>query len=161
MQSVEVENSFLKNDIHELATLLYTITTSLSCKSKTTETENTLHEKSDCQVAFNELGIVNHCTDNLTDSNAIDHQLPFLNNPIDFLIGTVSPTKAIKNKKMIEEIKNSGTKISPNNGNDNSKDYLYDLEFRSSAEIEQSSTCIVIEAILKKLDVEYDNEQES
>ena len=69
VQSVEVENSFLKNNIHELATLLNTITTSLFCKSKTTETENTLHKKSDCQVAFNELGIVNNCTDNLTDSN--------------------------------------------------------------------------------------------
>ena len=63
MQSLERENSFLKNEIHELTTLLNTITTSLSCKSKTTETENTLHKKSDCQEAFNKLGNVNHCTD--------------------------------------------------------------------------------------------------
>ena len=48
VQPLEVENSFLKNEIHELTTLLNTITTSLSCKSKTTERENTLHEKSDC-----------------------------------------------------------------------------------------------------------------
>ena len=41
--------SFLKNEIHELTTLLNTIKTSLSCKSKTTETENKLHEKFDCQ----------------------------------------------------------------------------------------------------------------
>ena len=55
MQSVEIENSFLKNEIHDLTTLLNTITTSFSCKSKTTETQNTLNEKSDCQEAFNEL----------------------------------------------------------------------------------------------------------
>ena len=35
VQSLEVENSFLKNEIHELTTLLNTIATSLSCKSKT------------------------------------------------------------------------------------------------------------------------------
>ena len=98
VQPLEVENSFLKNEIHELTTLLNTITTSLSCKSKTTERENTLHEKSDCQ-AFNELCNFNHCTDNLTDSNAIDHQLPSLNNSIDFLIDRVSPTKVIKKQK--------------------------------------------------------------
>ena len=46
--------------------------------------ENTLHEKSYCQEAFNESGNVNHCTDNLADYNAIDHQLPSLNNSIDF-----------------------------------------------------------------------------
>ena len=77
VHSLEVENSFLKSKIHELTTLLNTITTSLSCKSKTTEMENTLHEKSDCQEVVKELSNVNHCTDNLTDSNAIDHQLPF------------------------------------------------------------------------------------
>ena len=44
-----MENSFLKNEIHELTTLLNTIKTSLSCKSKTTETENKLHKKFDCQ----------------------------------------------------------------------------------------------------------------
>ena len=77
VQSLEVENSFLKSKIHELTTLLNTITTSLSCKSKTTEMENTLHEKSDCQEVVTELSNVNRCTDNLTDSNAIDHQLPF------------------------------------------------------------------------------------
>ena len=63
--------------------------------------ESTLHEKSDCQEAFNEFGYVNYCTGNLTDSNAIDHQLPSLNNSVDFLIYTISPTKAIKNKNMI------------------------------------------------------------
>ena len=68
-----------------MATLLNTVTT-LSCKSKTTETENTLHEKSDCQETFNKLGIVNHCTDNLIGSNTIDHQLPSVDNSIDFLI---------------------------------------------------------------------------
>ena len=146
MQPLEVENSFLKNEIHELTTLLNTITTSLCCKSKTTERENTLHEKSDCQ-AFNELGNFNHCTDNLTDSNAIDHQLPSLidhqlpslNNSTDFLIDTVTLTKAIRNKNMIPETKNFYTRISPNNGND-SKDYLCDSEYRSSVQIEQSST---------------------
>ena len=35
MESLEVENNFLKNKIHELTTLLNTIATSLSCKSKT------------------------------------------------------------------------------------------------------------------------------
>ena len=62
---------------------------------------------------------------------------------------------------MIQEIKNSCSKISPNKGNDNNKDYLCDSEFRSSVQIEQSSTCIDIEAIWKESDVEYDNEQES
>ena len=55
VQSLEMENSILKNEIHDLKTLLNTITTSLSCKSKTTETQNTLNEKSDCQEVFNEL----------------------------------------------------------------------------------------------------------
>ena len=119
-----MENSFLKNEIHELTTLLNMITTSLSCKSKATEMENTLHEKSDCQELFKELSNVNCCTDNLTDSSAIDHQLPSLNNSTDFLIYTVSPTKVIKNKNVIQEIKTSCTKIFPNNGNDNNKDYL-------------------------------------
>ena len=50
--SLEMENSFLKNEIHELTTLLNTIKTSLSCKSKTTETENKLHEKFDCQEVW-------------------------------------------------------------------------------------------------------------
>ena len=58
--------------------------------------ENTLHEKTDCQETFNELGNVNHCTDNLTDCNELDHQLPSLDNSIDFLIDTVSPTKKIR-----------------------------------------------------------------
>ena len=111
--SLEVENSFLKNEIHELTTLLNTITRSLSCKSKTTEMENTLHEKSDCQEVVKELSNVNRCHDNFTDSNALDHQLPSLHNTIDFLIDTVSPTKVIKNKNVIQEIKNSVTKISP------------------------------------------------
>ena len=109
-----------------------TITTPLSCKSKTTEMENTLHEKSDCQEVVKELSNVNRCTDNLTDTNAIDHQLPSLNNCTDFLIDTVSPTKVIKNKNVIQELKNSCTKISPNNSNDNNKDYLCDSGFRSS-----------------------------
>ena len=109
-----------------------TITTPLSCKSKTTEMENTLHEKSDCQEVVKELSNVNRCTDNLTDTNAIDHQLPSLNNSTDFLIDTVSPTKVIKNKNVIQELKNSCTKISPNNSNDNNKDYLCDSGFRSS-----------------------------
>ena len=52
--ALEVENSFLKNKIHELTTLLNMITTSRSCKSKTTDMENTLHEKSDCQEVFKE-----------------------------------------------------------------------------------------------------------
>ena len=95
MQLLELENSFLKNEIHELTNLLNTITTSLSCKSKTTETKNRIHEKPDCQEEFNELVNFNHCTDNLTD-----HQLLSLNNSTDFLIGTVSPTKAI-NKNMM------------------------------------------------------------
>ena len=46
-------------------------------------------------------GYVNHLTDNLTDSNAIDHQLPSLINSIGFLIDTVLQTKAIKNKNII------------------------------------------------------------
>ena len=67
---------------------------------------------------------------------------------------------------MIQQIKNSYTKISPNNGNDNSKDYLQrnnkdDLEFQSSLQNEHSSACIDIEAILKESDEQYDNEQES
>ena len=45
---------------------------------------------------FKELSNVNQCTDNLTDSNATDHQLPSLNNSIDFLTGTILPTKTIK-----------------------------------------------------------------
>ena len=56
---------------------------------------------------------------------------------------------------MIQEIKNSCKRISPSNSNDN-KDYLCD-----SVQIEQSSTCIDIEATLKESDLEYDNEQES
>ena len=99
VQTLEVENSFLKNEIHELTTLLNTITTSLSCKSKTTEMENTLHEKSDCQEVVKELNNVNCCTDNLTDFSAIDHQLPSLNNSFDFLIDTFSPTKVKKKQK--------------------------------------------------------------
>ena len=62
---------------------------------------------------------------------------------------------------MIQEIKNSCSKTSPNKGNNNNKDYLCDSEFRSSVQIEQSSTCIDIEVIWKESDVEYDNEQES
>ena len=69
--------------------------------------ENPSHEKCGCQEAFNELGHVNHCTDNLTDSNALDHQLPTLNNSIDFLIDTVSPTKAIKTKLLFKKLKTS------------------------------------------------------
>ena len=61
--------------------------------------------------AFNELVNVNHCTDTLTNSSAIDHQLLSLNNSIGFSIDTVSSTKAVKNKNMIKEIKNSCTKI--------------------------------------------------
>ena len=61
---------------------------------------------------------------------------------------------------MIQEIKNSCTKISPNNGNDSNKDYLCDSGFRSSVQINQSSTCIDIETILKELDVDS-NGQES
>ena len=57
--------------------------------------ENTLHEKSDCQEVFKKLGNVNCCTDNLTDSNAIYHQLASLNESVDFLIDTVSLTKEI------------------------------------------------------------------
>ena len=109
-----------------------TITTPLSCKSKTTEMENTLHEKSDCQEVVKELGNVNRCADNLTDTSAIDHQLSSLNNSTDFLIETVSPTKVIKNKNVMQELKNSCTKISPNNSNGNNKDYLCDSGFRSS-----------------------------
>ena len=45
---------------------------------------------------------------------------------------------------MIQEIKNSCRKISPNNRNDNNKYYLCDSEFRSSVQIEQSSTNIDI-----------------
>ena len=93
MQSLEVVNSFLKNEIHELTTLLNTITTSLSFKSKTTGMEKTLHEKSDCQEVFKELSNVNCCTDNLADSNAIGHQLSSLNNSIDFFIDTHSLSK--------------------------------------------------------------------
>ena len=93
VQSLEVENSFLKNEIHELTTILNTITTSLSCKSKTTEMENTLHEKFDCQEVVSELNHVDCCTDNLTDFSAMNHQLLSLNNSIDFLIDTFSPPK--------------------------------------------------------------------
>ena len=149
MQSLEVENSFVKNEIHELTTLLNAITTSLSCKLKNTEMENTLHEKSDCQEVVIELSNVNCCTDNLTHSNAMDHQLPSLHNATNFLTDTASLTKKIKNKNVIQEIKNSCTKISPNNGNENNKDYLCDSGFRSSVQINQSSTCIDIETILK------------
>ena len=105
------------------------ITTWISCKSKTAEAENTLNEKSDCQEAFNELGNVVHCTDNLTDSNAKDYQLPSLNNSINFSIDTVSLTEATKNINMIQENKNSCTKISPKNSNDSNKDYLCGSEF--------------------------------
>ena len=66
MQPLEKKNSFLENKIHDVTSLLNTITI-------TTETENTFNEKSDCQEAFNELGNVNHCIDNLIDSDAIDH----------------------------------------------------------------------------------------
>ena len=45
LQSLEVENSFLKNEIHELTTLLNTITISFPCKSKTTEMENNYMRK--------------------------------------------------------------------------------------------------------------------
>ena len=62
---------------------------------------------------------------------------------------------------MILELKNSCTKISPNNGNDNDKDYLCDSGFRLSVQINQSSTCTDTETTLKELDVEYNNEQES
>ena len=48
-----------------------------------------------------------------------------------------------------------------NDGNGNNKDNLYDSGFRSSVQIEQSWTCVDIETILKELDVEYNNEQES
>ena len=120
-----------------------------------------MENTSDRQKVAKELNNVNYCTDNLTDFSAIDHQLPSLNNPIDFLIDTVLPTKAIKNKNVIQELKSSCTKISPNNGNDNNKNYLCDSGFRSSLQINQSSTCIDIETILKELDVEYNNEQES
>ena len=48
VQSLEVENSLLKNEIHELTTLLNTIATSFSCESKATEMEKTLHGKPDC-----------------------------------------------------------------------------------------------------------------
>ena len=63
VQPLEMENSFLENEIHDVTSLLNTITISLSCKSR--ETANTLYEKSDCQEAFNELGNVYHCNDNL------------------------------------------------------------------------------------------------
>ena len=76
--------------------------------------ENTLHEKSGWQEVVKELNNVNCCTDTLTDFSAIDHQLPSLNNSIDFLIDTASPTKVIKNKNVIQELKNSCTKISQN-----------------------------------------------
>ena len=125
------------------------------------EMENTLHEKSDCQKVVKELNNVHCCTNNLTDFSAIDQQLPSLNNSTDFLVDTASPTKVIKNKNVIQELKNCCTMISPNNGNDNNKDYLCDSGFRSSVQINQSSTCIDIETILKELDVEYNNEQES
>ena len=62
---------------------------------------------------------------------------------------------------MIPELKNFCTKISPNKGNNNNKDYLCDSGFRLSVQINQSSTCIDTETILKELDVEYNNEQES
>ena len=58
--------------------------------------ENTLHEKFDYQEIFKELSNVNPCTNSLTDSNAIDHQLLSLNSSIDFLIDAVSPTKVLK-----------------------------------------------------------------
>ena len=54
---------------------------------------------------FKELSNVNHCTDNLTDSNAIDHQLPSLNNSIDFLTGTILPTKTIKKIMWYKKLK--------------------------------------------------------
>ena len=63
-----------------------------------------------------------------------------LNNYIDILIDTVSPTKAI----------NSCTKVSSKNGNDNNKYYLCDSQFQqSSVKIEQTSPCIDIQAISK------------
>ena len=42
------------------------------------ETENTLHEKSDCQEIIKELNNANCCTDNLIDFSEIDYQLPSL-----------------------------------------------------------------------------------
>ena len=46
---------------------------------------------------------------------------------------------------MVQETKYSYTKKSPNNGNENSKDY--------SIKIKHSSSCIDIKATLKELDV--------
>ena len=92
VQSLEMENSLLENEIHDMTSSLHTITVSLSCKSRTTETENTLHEKSDC-----------HDTDNLTDSDVIDHQLPPLKSdshlPKIFFVTCLieSPLKMMKN----------------------------------------------------------------
>ena len=63
LQPLEMENSFLENEIHDVTSLLNTITISLSCKSR--EAANTLYEKSYCQEASNELGNVYHCNDNL------------------------------------------------------------------------------------------------
>ena len=62
---------------------------------------------------------------------------------------------------MIQELKTPCKKVSPNNGSDNNQDYLCDSGFRSSVQINQSSTCIDIETISKELDVGYNNEQES
>ena len=51
-------------------------------------------------LIIKKFGNVNHCTDNLTDSNSID-----------------------------QKKKNSCSKVFPNNSNDNNKDYLYYSEF--------------------------------
>ena len=50
---------------------------------------------------------------------------------------------------MMQEIKNSCARISPKNDNDDNKDYLWDSEFQSSVQTEQSSPCIDIKAISK------------
>ena len=141
-----------------MSTSLNEITIPLSCESETTETENTLHKISECQEAFSKLGNVNHCTDNLKDSSEVEHQLLSLNNSVDFVIDSFTDLsnkkqKYTRNSKLLHKY------ISPDICNDNSEDYLCDTEFRSSVQIELSSTCVDIEAILKELDVEYETKR--
>ena len=109
--------------------------TSPSSKAKTTNTESTLHEKFDCQEASNKLGKVNYCIDELTD-----YQLPSLHKSFDYC----STDQSNKNKNVIQD---KDIQPSPNNGDDNSKNYLWDSEFQSSVQIEYPSDWIDTETI--------------
>ena len=112
LKKLGLSKSYLKNEIHRWKILLNTIMTSPSSKAKTTNTESTLHEKFDCQEASNKLGKVNYCIDELTD-----YQLPSLHKSFDYC----STDQSNKNKNVIQD---KDIQPSPNNGDDNSKNYL-------------------------------------